>query len=128
MSEEQKPPYSTSSSFSNSVKFAATLGGIGAAGFLPVGKTGKHAWDYYVNAFRGVEEYSPGGIFRTFQLSNIFSSLVVIMSLSNILIRSIKPTSVVLVSLSFFLILLVINPHIKYIMYNKPIVATIGKP
>ncbi len=73
-SEEQKPPYSTSSSFSNSVKFTATLGGIGAAGFLPVGKTGKHAWDYYVNAFRGVEEYSPGGIFRTFQLSNIFSS------------------------------------------------------
>jgi hypothetical protein len=52
--------------------FAAAVGGIAALGYLPFGKKG-HVWDYYVAGLRGFEEYSPAKIFRTFQLSHIFS-------------------------------------------------------
>jgi len=53
--------------------FAATLGAIGALGYMPAGRKGKHVWDYYVAGLRALEEYSPVKAFRTFQLSHIFS-------------------------------------------------------
>ena len=45
--------------------------GIFASGYLHVG--GRRMWDRYVGLLRGIEEYSPGGILRTFQLSTFFS-------------------------------------------------------
>jgi len=50
----------------------AVAGGILAGGFIPVGG-GRRMWDYYVGGLRAIEEYSPGGVFRTFQASTFFS-------------------------------------------------------
>jgi hypothetical protein len=51
--------------------------GLGAVGFHLAGRgakiLGKQGYDYVVPWIRSLEEYSPGGIFRTFQLSNFFS-------------------------------------------------------
>jgi len=52
--------------------FAAALGGIAALGYAPAGRR-LRIWDRYVQGLRLFEEYSPGTIFRTFQLSHIFS-------------------------------------------------------
>jgi hypothetical protein len=57
--------------WTNFAAFAAGVGGIAAAGYIPFGR--KHLWDYYAGGLRAVEEYSPAKIFRTFQLSTIFS-------------------------------------------------------
>src|SRR5271157_3598579 len=46
--------------------------GIAGAGTIPLKGRGR-VWDYYVKGIRAAEEYSPGGILRTFQLSNFFS-------------------------------------------------------
>jgi len=46
-------------------------GGVLAAGWIPT-KSGR-VWDKYVASLRGIESYSPGGVLRTFQLSNFFS-------------------------------------------------------
>jgi hypothetical protein len=35
--------------------------------------SGRKVFDYYMSGLRGVEEFSPGFIFRTFQLSHLFS-------------------------------------------------------
>ncbi len=51
--------------------FGGTLAGLGALGFMPVGK--KRVWDYYLKAIRTVEEISPARIFRTFQYSEMLS-------------------------------------------------------
>ena len=45
--------------------------GLFGSGFI--GWKGKRLWDYYVPAMGLAEEYSPGAILRTFQLSNFFS-------------------------------------------------------
>jgi hypothetical protein len=45
--------------------------GVGALGFIPTNKG--RVWDWYVKGLRAVEEYSPGGVMRTFQLSSFFS-------------------------------------------------------
>ena len=62
-------------SLSRSLK-RTSLTGLGLAGFIGAGflktKTG-NVWDKYIGALRTAEEYSPGGILRTLQLSNIFS-------------------------------------------------------
>lgn len=47
------------------------VGSAFASGFIKVGD--RRLWDYYVSGIRGIEEYSPGGIFRTFQDSTFFS-------------------------------------------------------
>lgn len=53
----------------------ATAGAVGAgifaAGYLPMGRG--RVWDKYIGLMRGIEEYSPGGVFRTFQASTFFS-------------------------------------------------------
>jgi hypothetical protein len=56
----------------SSVNNAAVIGaGIAAAGSIPI--RGSRVWDYYVAGIRGAEEYSPGGVLRTFQASTFFS-------------------------------------------------------
>lgn len=45
--------------------------GIFASGYIPF-RQGR-MWDKYVGLMRGVEEYSPSGILRTFQASTFFS-------------------------------------------------------
>ena len=45
--------------------------GLFASGFIPF-RDGR-LWDQYNSFVRGVEEYSPGSVLRTFQLSNFFS-------------------------------------------------------
>jgi len=54
-------------------KFYAGLGAIGAAGFIPF--KGGRLWDYYLKVIRGIEEVSPGKVFRTFRFSELFSPL-----------------------------------------------------
>lgn len=51
--------------------FGAAVGSVFAAGFIPT-KTG-NIWDKYVSGLRTAEEFSPGGILRTFQASSYFS-------------------------------------------------------
>ena len=56
---------------SGQVATAAGLSALFASGFISY--KGGNLWDKYVGAMRMVEEYSPGGIFRTFQASTFFS-------------------------------------------------------
>ena len=58
----------------------AKLGvGAGIVGGLALGGRstfrGRKGWDYYHSLLLGIEEYSPGGMFRTFQLSGLVSPL-----------------------------------------------------
>ena len=46
-------------------------GGVIGSGFIPT-NSGR-LWDYYTRAVRNVEEYSPGGVLRTFQGSTFLS-------------------------------------------------------
>jgi hypothetical protein len=69
---EQPPVISNTESTINLSKFAAVVGTAAAIGNLPY--KGGNIWDKYTNAMRMAEEYSPAGILKTFQLSNIFSS------------------------------------------------------
>jgi hypothetical protein len=68
--QQQKPRVSDKDSWKNFAVTAGVVGGIGAAGFLPT-KTG-NIWDKYLYGIRTAEEFSPGGVLRTLQLSNIF--------------------------------------------------------
>jgi len=69
--EGQEPPSNTS--YIPLLATGATVGGIAAFGHKRMfGRTG---YDWMLAGMRGVEEYSPAKIFRTFQLSNIFSPL-----------------------------------------------------
>lgn len=67
----QRPAHSYSQSMWNTFKFGATIGGIAGAGFIKT-KTG-NVWDWYLKGIRAAEEYSPGGVLRTLQISNILS-------------------------------------------------------
>jgi hypothetical protein len=53
--------------------------GLGVGALSLIGQhqfaSGKTGWDYYLAGLRGIEEYSPASIFRTFQLSHMFSPL-----------------------------------------------------
>ena len=69
----QPLPNSTTSQLGGALKFAAGLGVIGLAG--QANWYGKPGWDYITNAVRKVEEYSPGRVFRTFQISHMLSPL-----------------------------------------------------
>lgn len=63
--EEQHPT-------SGLVTASAIGAGVFASGFLPA-RGGNRMWDNYIKAFRAVEEYSPGAVLRTFQLSALGS-------------------------------------------------------
>jgi hypothetical protein len=63
--------YEGSHPASNLIKAGAIGTGLFAAGFLPT-KDGR-VWDYYAKGLRGMEEFSPAGMMRTFQISNIAS-------------------------------------------------------
>lgn len=71
---DQPVPHPLSEQLRGVAKFGL---GIGIASL--VGRhqfqSGKLGWDYYINAIRTLEEYSPGHIFRTFQFSHIMSPL-----------------------------------------------------
>lgn len=69
----QRPPVSAYDQFAGFGKFAAGVGTLALLGNVQVGK--KRVWDYYHAGFQTFEEYTPGYIGRTFQLSNIFSPL-----------------------------------------------------
>lgn len=64
-----EPFYSTN--YSRLLTTATVGGGLFASGFIST-KTG-NVWDKYVSGLQHLEEYSPGGILRTFQLSTFFS-------------------------------------------------------
>ena len=51
------------------------LGGsaLAASGFVPLGR--KRAWDYYLSGIRAIESGSPGGILKTFRISESLSPL-----------------------------------------------------
>ena len=51
---------------------ALGLGAAFASGFIPT-RGGGRMWDHYTNLFRGIEEYSPGQVLRTFQISPLTS-------------------------------------------------------
>ena len=70
-SAEQRPAHTTGESSWSVFKFGAAVGAIAGAGFIPT-KTG-NVWDKYLKGIRAFEEYSPGGVFRTLQLSNMLS-------------------------------------------------------
>lgn len=71
-SEEQQVVHPWRSSLTNLSLTAGVLGGIYGSGFIPY--KGLPLWNRYAGAMRTLEEYSPGGILRTFQLSTLFSS------------------------------------------------------
>ena len=64
--------YEQSNPWTTTLKAGAGLAGLGALGYVPVGN-GKRVWDWYVRGARAIEEYSPGHILRTFQVSALLS-------------------------------------------------------
>lgn len=73
ISGPQTVPVSAESQLGGLAKFGLGIGAVAGFGYLPIGD--KRGWDYITHAIRAVEEYSPGKIFRTFQVSNMLSSL-----------------------------------------------------
>lgn len=71
--EQQRPTTPDSTAAWNTFKFGAVTAGIFGAGFLPW--KGGNVWDKYLKGIRTAEEYSPGGILRTLQISNFLSPL-----------------------------------------------------
>jgi hypothetical protein len=57
---------------SSALGFGIGVGALFASGFIPTGKGGR-VWDWYTNIARGIEEYSPGAVLRTFQISPFIS-------------------------------------------------------
>lgn len=70
---DYKDPHSTSGSIANTLVTGAGATAIGALGFAAVKGRGGNVWDRYITGLRTIEDYSPGGILRTFQLSTFFS-------------------------------------------------------
>lgn len=70
----QPVPYPFGEQVSNWAGFGL---GVGALTLLGRHKfsTGKSGWDYLIHGVRAVEEYSPGRVFRTFQVSHMLSTL-----------------------------------------------------
>jgi hypothetical protein len=71
---DQPVPYGLSEQLRGVAKFGF---GVGVASLIGQHRfqSGKLGWDYYINAIRSLEEYSPGHIFRTFQFSHMMSPL-----------------------------------------------------
>lgn len=70
----QAVPIDTEEQATGWLRFAGGLGVVGAFGSHRF-KSGKRGWDHIIAATRAVEEYSPGRVFRTFQLSHLLSPL-----------------------------------------------------
>jgi len=71
---DQPVRYSAYEQSSGLIKFLVGVNTIAGIGAIPTGEKGR-VWDYYLRAFRAIEEYSPGQILRTFELSRIFGPL-----------------------------------------------------
>lgn len=72
LSDPRKDFYEASHPTSNLVYAGAGVAALGAFGFMPIGK-GKRGIDLGIGLIRGIEEYSPAAVFRTFQASNFLS-------------------------------------------------------
>lgn len=72
---EQPVQYSAGQQALGLGNFALGAGLIAGAGFLPIRGGKGRVWDYYLGAIKAVEEYSPGHIFRTFELSRMLDPL-----------------------------------------------------
>lgn len=72
-SGEQPLPYPDSRHYANIAVAGLGLGALTLFGYTKIGD--QRGWDYYLKAIRAVEEYSPGKILRTFQLSHMLSPL-----------------------------------------------------
>jgi hypothetical protein len=70
----QPLPVTTADATLGWAKFGAGIGALALAGRIPVGG-GKRVFDWYISAARALEEYSPGRVFRTFQISSMMSPL-----------------------------------------------------
>lgn len=71
---EQPVPVSTSAQLWSASLAALPIFTIARLGKKKF-KSGKYGWDYMISAARLAEEYSPGHIFRTFQISHMLSPL-----------------------------------------------------
>lgn len=71
-SGEQPVPVSTGSQLWGMAKAAGFVSAVATVGRHRF-KGGKLGFDYYIQAARYLEEYSPGHIFRTFQISHMLS-------------------------------------------------------
>lgn len=72
ISGPQTVPNSIEEQAAGLAKFGAGVGALALLGNTQFGD--KRGWDYIANAARHVEEYSPGHIFRTFQISHALSA------------------------------------------------------
>lgn len=69
---DQPLQYPTSSQAGGVGKLAVGIGAVAGFGYAKFGN-GKRGFDYLIAAARGIEEYSPGRILRTFQVSHMLS-------------------------------------------------------
>jgi hypothetical protein len=69
--QEQQVVHPTSEALSGLAKFGFGLSALSAVGFIKTNSG--NIWDKYITGIRSIEEYSPGGLLRTFQLSNMVS-------------------------------------------------------
>jgi len=67
------PVQQTSQTLASTIKFAASLALINKIGSTQFGE--KRGYDYLIGGIRAVEEFSPGRVLRTFQLSHMLSPL-----------------------------------------------------
>ena len=72
-SSSQPVIHPASEQLQNLTKFGLGVGALGLLGNTQFGE--KRGWDYIVQGARTIEEYSPGKIFRTFQVSQMLSGL-----------------------------------------------------
>lgn len=64
--------YPGSTQISSTLKFSVGAAAVIGAGFIPYDRSNVFS-KFYMPAIRGIEEYSPGKILRTFQMSNMLS-------------------------------------------------------
>jgi hypothetical protein len=70
----QTVPHSAEEQSLGWTKFGLGVGAMALLGHIPTGR-GKRGFDHFIGAIRAVEEYSPGHVFRTFQVSHMLSFL-----------------------------------------------------
>jgi hypothetical protein len=69
----QRPVHPSSQWAGSTLTFGAGIGGLALFGRARFGN--QRGYDYYIRAARAIEEYSPGKILRTFQVSQLLSPL-----------------------------------------------------
>lgn len=70
----QPVPQTTAAQFGGLATFGLSVGALSVLARAPLG-AGKRGIDYMIGAVRNIEEYSPGRIFRTFQVSHMLSPM-----------------------------------------------------